>query len=125
MTDTPRFKGAAVELGGETYTVPPLALGAVKVLLPRLQALKVPESGLPDAETLDFMLEVIAAALQRNYPAMDAAALADLVDLGNIGPLFEVVMGGSGLAPKEGAGGGPLVPVAPAAASPPSPSTGA
>ena len=118
MADAPQFAGVPFALGGETYTVPPLALGAVKQLLPRLQAMRIPE-GIPDAATLDLMLDVIAASMRRNYPEMTAERLADVVDLGNIGALFEVVMGGSGLAPK-GAPAASDPPVAPAI-----PSTGA
>ena len=105
MADAPRFPGSPVTLAGESYVLPPLSLGAVKRLLPRLQTMRVLEGGVPDAETVDTMLEVITAALQRNYPAMTAADLAELIDLGNVTDLFAAVTGQSGLERKDGAAG--------------------
>jgi hypothetical protein len=37
-----------VNLGGTIYVVPPLALGALKTLLPKIKALTIGADGMPD-----------------------------------------------------------------------------
>lgn len=101
MTNTdapaPRFAGQAVNLGGTTYVVPPLALGALRQLLPKIKALTLGEDSLPDLSQVADLLEICLAALRRNYPAMTLDELADIVDLVNFKPLVAAVMGQSGL----------------------------
>jgi hypothetical protein len=94
----PRFKGQPIELGGTSYTVPPLAIGAVKELLPRMQTLRAID-GIPSAEDIDTMVEVVHAAITRNYPDMTRETLLELLDLGNMADVFRSIMGRSGLTP--------------------------
>jgi hypothetical protein len=100
----PRFKGQEQDLGGITYVVPPLALGAVKELLPRIQKV-VTMGGIPSAEDIDTMIDVIGAAIRRNYPDVTSAELLELVDIGNVQPLFRMIMGLSGLKTVEDTSG--------------------
>lgn len=95
QTGSPRFAGSPIVLGGETYVVPPLALGAVKELLPRVKAMQS-VGGVPTPEDLDTMLDAALAAINRNYPAMTRDEVAQLIDLGNVAQMFKVVMGISG-----------------------------
>lgn len=99
----PRFKGQSVELGGTTYIVPPLALGQVKELLPRIQSLKSID-GVPGPDDLETMVDTALAAFQRNYPEMTSLELLTLLDLGNIGPVFRMIMGRSGFEAVAGNG---------------------
>lgn len=96
----PRFAGQDVNLGGTVYTVPPLALGALRRLLPKIQALSLGEDLMPDLSQVVDLLEICLAALQRNYPDMTLEELGDIVDLGNFKQLVAVVMGQSGLEVK-------------------------
>ncbi|MFI5230065.1 MAG: hypothetical protein ACHQWU_13410 [Gemmatimonadales bacterium] len=101
----PRFKGQAIEVDGVTYIVPPLALGAVQDLLPRIEAIGAPPSssvGLTK-EQVDTMLDVILAAMRRNYPELTRATLEEIVDLGNVKPLFRMVLGLSGFEQSDAA----------------------
>lgn len=91
-----RFKGQDQNLGGTTYVVPPLALGAVKELLPRIQKMKSMD-GVPSSDDIDTMIDVLGAAIRRNYPDVTSAMLLDLIDLGNVKPIFRMIMGMSGL----------------------------
>jgi hypothetical protein len=101
-TARPRFRGRAVEIGGVTYVVPPMALGAVQENLPKLNALMKPDStGLLSPEQMGFALDVAHAAFQRNYPAMTRAELAELLDLGNLAGIIAAVAGVSGLVKQE------------------------
>jgi hypothetical protein len=96
-TPAPRFAGQAVNLGGTTYIVPPLALGALKQLLPKIKALTIGEDLLPDLSQVVDLLEICLAALKRNYPELTLEELGDIVDLGNFKTLVAAVMAQSGL----------------------------
>jgi len=98
--ETVKFKGQAFELGGTTYTVPPIALGALRELLPRIKQIDI-AAGVPAGDDLELLLDVVHAALVRNYPDLTKAQLADVVDMGNVFPLFRCVMGQSGLEPAN------------------------
>ena len=80
-------------MGGADYEVPPLTLGQLKRLRPKLKDL---ESG--DADLVsDALCEIVATALQRNYPSTTVEQVADLLDLGNREAVMSAVLGGSGL----------------------------
>jgi hypothetical protein len=97
----PRFKGQSIELGGQEYIVPPLALGAVKELLPRIQGLRSID-GIPSADDLDTMIDTVHAAIVRNYPDLSREALLEMLDLGNIKAVFPMIMGRSGFEAAAG-----------------------
>lgn len=101
-TPAPRFAGQAVNLGGTTFIVPPIALGALKTLLPKIKKLSITEDGLPDLSQVVDLLEICLAALNRNYPELTLEQLGDLVDLGNFKTLVSAVMGQSGLEVRAG-----------------------
>jgi len=88
--------GKEIKLGGETYTVPPLTLGALQ----RFQARLTSYSGTLNADDVQTVIDVATAALQRNYPDLTADRVADLIDLGNIQEVFMAVMSVSGLVPQ-------------------------
>jgi hypothetical protein len=101
----PRFAGQEVNLGGTMYVVPPLALGALKQLLPKIKALTIGEDLLPDLSQVVDLLEICLAALRRNYPALTLEELGDIVDLGNFKTLVAAVMGAVGPRGASRAGG--------------------
>lgn len=81
----PRFKGKRIELGGKTYVVPALGLGALKGgLFDRLRTARL--AG--DTPPLELVFEVVLAALQRNYPEFVMEDLEDL-DAGEITTVVE------------------------------------
>lgn len=92
----PLIDGVAIRMGGRDWIVPPLTLGQMKRLLPKLRILR---DGLvdADAEDIDTVIELVAAALQRNYPEMTAAQVEDLVDMGNSRHVITAILTGSGL----------------------------
>jgi hypothetical protein len=98
VAPAPRFAGQEVNLGGTDFIVPPLSLGALKQLLPKIKALTIGKDATPDdlSQVAD-MLEICLAALHRNYPELTLDQLGDIVDLGNFKTLISVVMGQSGL----------------------------
>src|ERR1700731_3390182 len=102
--------GTTVNLGGQDYIVPPLALGQLRVLMPRVQQLAgLDATQMGDAQ-LKTLIEILTAALQRNYPELTTDQVENLLDLGNAVPVLNAILGGIKLpaaepaAPNSGAG---------------------
>jgi hypothetical protein len=88
--------GAMVAMGGQQWTVPPLTLGQLRRLMPKVQQLT--EIGSTMGETqIAVLVEIVATALQRNYPDMSVETVENLIDLGNAGAVLNAVLTGSGL----------------------------
>jgi hypothetical protein len=96
-----KFAGIEVDLGGEKFIVPAIALGKLKELQPRLAELDLSDMGALSPGALDTVSDLILAALNRNYPDMTRAQLDDLLDLGNLGDVVKIVTGQSGLVEKK------------------------
>lgn len=107
--------GVMVAMGGQEWTVPPLTLGQLRRLMPKVRQLT--EIGAQMGETqIGVLIEIVAAALTRNYPDITAETVENLLDLGNAGPVLNAVLTGSGLRPRE---------QSPGEAAAPEPSSGA
>lgn len=92
--------GLMVAMGGQQWTVPPLTLGQLRRLMPKVRQLT--EIGAQMGETqIGVLIEIVAAALQRNYPDLTAETVENLLDLGNAGAVLNAVLTGSGLMPRE------------------------
>ncbi len=92
--------GVMVAMGGQEWTVPPLTLGQLRRLMPKVRQLT--EIGAQMGERqIGVLVEIVAAALQRNYPDMTAETVENLLDLGNAGAVLNAVLTGSGLRPPE------------------------
>lgn len=92
--------GVMVAMGGQQWTIPPLTLGQLRRLMPKVRQLT--EIGAQMGETqIGVLIEIVAAALQRNYPDMTAETVESLLDLGNAGAVLNAVLTGSGLRPQE------------------------
>lgn len=89
--------GQWVQLGEAEYKVPPLNFAAVKRFLPQLSQLGSAKLATLDPDKMGLVAELAHCALQRNYPAMTLAEVEELLDLGNMVPLFSAVMSVSGL----------------------------
>lgn len=124
-TSGPLIDGVTIRMGGRDWIVPPLTLGQMKRLLPRLRSLR---DGLVDADAddIDTVVDLVAAALQRNYPEMTPARVEDLVDMGNSRNVMNAILTGSGLrSAGEGAAEATSQPTsAPSMPASPPPSTG-
>lgn len=98
MTEAaPLLDGVAVQLGRREFIVPPLNLRAVRKVIPLLPVLEG-KSG--EGSFLDAAVELLALAIQRNYPDITKDEIEELVDLGNLPRLVEAVMAVSGFGPK-------------------------
>jgi hypothetical protein len=90
----PRFPGKLIQLGGVGYVVPAIGLRKVRELLPRLQKLT---PGRATTEDIDTIVDMVFAALSRNYPDMKKEDLEDLLDLKNCQEVVRVVAEESGM----------------------------
>jgi len=88
--------GITITMGGRDWLVPPLTLGQLRRLMPKVRQLT--EIGASTGETqIGVLVEIVAAALQRNYPEATAEMVEDLLDLGNASAVLNAVLTGSGL----------------------------
>jgi hypothetical protein len=87
--------GVKISMGGSEYEVPPLTLGQLKMLMPKVKKLQSGE--LDEIGAFDVMIEVVHAAMSRNYSVLTVEQVAELIDTSNMNDVMEAVMRGSGL----------------------------
>lgn len=98
--------GPWITFGTEAYRVPPLALGALKDLQERIASMGIADGGQPSASQMDTVLDVVHAAIKRNYPSMTRETVAEMIDLENYQEVLGAVLNISGFKPREGGASG-------------------
>ena len=88
--------GVTITMGGRDWLVPPLTLGQLRRLMPRVRQLTEIDASMSEVQ-IGVLVEIVAAALQRNYPDATAETVENLLDLGNAGTVLNAVLTGSGL----------------------------
>ena len=63
--------GVTIAMGGQEWLVPPLTLGQLRRLMPKVRQLTEIGASMGEAQ-IAVLVEIVATALQRNYP--DATA---------------------------------------------------
>ena len=96
--------GVAVAMGGQDWIVPPLTLGQLRRLMPKVRQLTEIGASMGEAQ-INVLIDIVAAALQRNYPEMTPDKVENLLDLGNASAVLNAVLTGSGLKPGGAAMG--------------------
>jgi hypothetical protein len=89
--------GVPITIGEREWIVPPLTLGHLRRLSEEVATLSDGAMALTDPKTIDAVVRVVTAALQRNYPDLMEERVADMLDMGNAPAVFMAVMTGSGL----------------------------
>lgn len=92
-----RVKGIEIELSGEHYVCPPLSLGSLEKLLPRINAF---EGNAASVEDIGVVADAAWMALKRNYPDMTRDQVADAIGLENFLDVMTAVMDVSGMRRK-------------------------
>lgn len=92
--------GEWVALGGEEYKIPPLNFRALRELQSRLAAIGSIQ-GIPTETQMMTVVEVVHAALKRNYPDITVELVEDLVDVGNMMTVFTAVLRVAGMERRE------------------------
>jgi hypothetical protein len=88
--------GVTVTMGGQDWVVPPLTLGQLRRLMPKVRQLTEIGASMGEAQ-ISVLVDIVTAALQRNYPEMTAEEVENLLDLGNASAVLNGVLTGSGL----------------------------
>jgi hypothetical protein len=83
-------------MGGETWLIPPLTLGQLRRLMPKVRQLTEVDASMGEPQ-IAVLVEIVATALQRNYPDVTFEQVENLLDLGNAGAVLNAVLTGSGL----------------------------
>jgi hypothetical protein len=83
-------------MGGETWLIPPLTLGQLRRLMPKVRQLTEVDASMGEPQ-IAVLVEIVATALQRNYPDVTFEHVENLLDLGNAGAVLNAVLTGSGL----------------------------
>lgn len=105
-----KYEGRDVEIAGTTYVVPALGLRALRTLAPAIERLTAAERNF--ADLVDPVVDVVHAAVARNYPDLPRETIEDALDVKNFGPIVQAVLEESGFAPAPatpaGADAGPV-----------------
>ena len=88
--------GVTITMGGQDWLVPPLTLGQLRRLMPKVRQLTETDASMSETQII-VLVEIVAAALQRNYPETTADMVENLLDLGNASAVLNAVLTGSGL----------------------------
>src|ERR1700758_554074 len=91
--------GVAVAMGGQDWIVPPLTLGQLRRLMPKVRQLTEIGASMGEAQ-INVLIDIVTAALQRNYPETTPGKVENLLDLGNASAVLNAVLTGSGLKPS-------------------------
>lgn len=91
MSGNVPFKGPEVTLGGTVYVVPPLSFGALEDVRERMQLIADGSASDPMHLQAAFV-DVIHAALLRNYPDLPRATVRDNIDWDTAPAIFQKVM---------------------------------
>ena len=86
--------GVAVAMGGHDWVVPPLTLGQLRRLMPQVRQLTEIGASMGEAQ-IAVLVDIVTAALQRNYPEMTPGEVENLLDLGNASAVLNAVPTGS------------------------------
>jgi hypothetical protein len=91
--------GVVVTMAVQDWLVPPLTLGQLRRLMPKVRELTEIGASMGESQ-IGVLVEIVTAALQRNYPEISTDHVEDLLDLGNASAVLNAVLTGSGLRPR-------------------------
>ena len=90
--------GVVISMGGIEWTVPPLTLGQLRRLLPKVRELTTIGVTMGE-DQIAILAELVAEALGRNYKEITPEKVEELLDLGNAAEVLNAVLTGSGMKP--------------------------
>ena len=99
--------GVEFPFPGKVLVIPPLSLGDLEQLLDRINSVM---AGNMDKDSIATVIDATHAALRRNYPDIERAEVAALLDLRNMRDALDAVMSASGLEVQDAAPGEVVAP---------------
>lgn len=99
---TPAIKGIPLDLGGETYILPPSSLATLEAFAKPLDEMNAVFAGTRDMSVRDmlFVADFAHACLQRNYPDLSRDQVAQNIGLENVVDVMQMCLDTSGLMRK-------------------------
>jgi hypothetical protein len=94
------WPGRQMSLGGHTYVVPALSIGAMRRYRDFIG--KSSRGEIAPEDAFDTAVEMVHCAFKRNYPDMTLEQLANLLDLNNFKEVQSAVLNQSGFGPTPG-----------------------
>jgi hypothetical protein len=91
------FDGVKVRIGRQDYIVPALTLRQVRKHRGTLQRLNELAGRDPSEDELDAVVELVHAAVARNYPDITTDALYDGLDFRNLRQVLQAITAQSGV----------------------------
>jgi hypothetical protein len=88
--------GVTIAMGGRDWLVPPLTLGQLRRVMPKVRQLTNIGATMSEMQ-ITVLVEIVATAMQRNYPEATPEIVENLLDLGNASTVLNAVLTGSGL----------------------------
>ena len=96
--------GVTVSMGGQDWMIPPLTLGQLRRLMPKVRQLSEIGASMGE-EQIGVLVELVGEAMRRNYPDTTDEQVENLLDLGNANGVLTAVLTGSGLKLGEAVAG--------------------
>src|ERR1700756_2049118 len=96
---TAKIPGVIISMSGQEFVVPPLNLGQLRRLMPQIRQLTDIGSSMDETQ-IDALIEIVTAAMQRNYPETSLDQVEELLDLGNAREVLTAILTGSGFRPR-------------------------
>lgn len=90
--------GTTITLGGRPFVLPPFNFRLLKKYMPVINGFTTNDM---DVERVDAIVEMVHAALLRNYPGFSREFVEENMDLRNMPVIFAALMNQSGLTEGE------------------------
>lgn len=99
----PPVKGIPLNLGGVDYILPPANLATLEAMADRLDKVNAvfAAGGSLSIKDMLFVTDFATQCLQRNYPTLDRAVVAQHVGLDNVMDVMQMCLDTSGLLRKQ------------------------
>ena len=94
-----KVRGVKIPMNGVDYVVPPMNLKTMQMMQDQLAAY----DSTTGMQQLAVAVDIIQAAMRRNYPEITKDELMEMVDLGNMVEVMDAVMGATGMVKAKAA----------------------
>lgn len=95
------IEGVKISIGAKEFIVPALSFKQLRQLMPKIKGMAVVGAEITD-EQMGDIVEVVHAAVSRNYPELAKDYLEENIDMNNVRPIINAIMGQSGLVKTSG-----------------------
>ena len=94
-------EGITIRIGTKDFVVPALNFKQLRQLMPKIKNMAVVGAEMTDQQ-MGEVVEVVHAAVSRNYPELNKEYLDENIDMNNVRQIIAAIMGKSGLVKTSG-----------------------